>query len=649
MAAMNDGYLRHYKDALFYDLEVLVGDKVYNLHQMIVGNASSVLARAVENMKYPVSKRDSSEIDVELSGKETILPKSVILKMEKCGGSPWRGKLRCEIVADLYSSYWPDLIEYMYTGHVKVLSTTNIVGWLCIATDLELTTLKNELIDWIVSNISKADLFLLLPLIIAEPRANQFLRYAISIIAKNFSDYVEADRFTRESKSSQPNSSPPSKTKNGKTSNKTLKTTTLNQVPNPTMNTSETEGKLFFFDWRIFPFQAMKDLLHDKNLFAASEQDVFDAIMHYLEKYDESEVDAKEIASLFESVRFERLDYSTLEAALAHPLVPKELLSRALMARLAGFEKPSLAAQSTPSAPPSSINMSNLPSAPLSTTSLQGSRGSQLIQSPQALSTATISEPSPPHSRESAGLISSSSSQLFVPPAMAMSSAPSSANMAAWTSNSPVSSVSGPARDRRRQSYGRLFQWSSDFDTKGVLYYLGTREYRNEWQNPYSQKLVDVTWSSLEKGKASAIFEREPSECWTQDVPSSWFTVDLGVGRSLRITAYTLRHGGGTKQDLIRNWTLKGSVDGKEFATLMRHKDDESLSTSFAAMTWTITGATQAYRFFKVIQTGHNSSKHNFLSIGGVEFYGELIYDMIPISRFGGPVSPLALPSSSAT
>jgi hypothetical protein len=166
------------------------------------------------------------------------------------------------------------------------------------------------------------------------------------------------------------------------------------------------------------------------------------------------------------------------------------------------------------------------------------------------------------------------------------------------------------------------------------LYYLGTREYRNEWSNPKSQNLVDVTWSSLEKGKASAIFEREPSECWTQDVPSSWLTIDLGAGRSLRITAYTLRHGGATKQDLIRNWTLKGSVDGLEFTTLMRHKDDESLSTPFASKTWTISGATQAYRFFKVIQTGHNSSKHNFLSIGGVEFYGELIYDMTAVSKF---------------
>lgn len=684
MTSTPDGYFHFYEEGLFCDLELCVGTDTYHLHQLIVGNASNVIARAVEQIKYPNNKSASAEDQPISPDSGSPIPRQILIKAQRCGGEPWRGKVRCELAQDSYSSYWPELIEYMYTNNLKQLSTSSIVGWFSLATDLELATLKTELIDWIVSNITKDDLFDLLPIIIAEARASQFLRYAISLIARNFSDFVEADRYTRAHKSQLP-VSPRGDPKTSSTSSKNTPkgNSAQNKTTIPSLTTAEGT-KNFNFDWRVFPFHAMKDLLHDKNLFAASEEDVFEAIMHYLEKYDESTADAKELASLFESVRFERLEYATLEAALAHPLVPKELLSRALMARLAGFEKPTPSAPISAPAPAASTASS---AATLSTSPTQQAHISRMalgannsIQSSPKISPPNSRDPSSntltlghpiaqkpenastgPHtmssSTTSANSQSTASSQ-FSSPHLPISATPpvpsvsvSSSASLAWPSSSPSqasnSPLSGAARDRRRQSYGRLFQWSSDFDKKGVLYYLGTREYRTEWQNPFLQKLVDVTWSSLEKGKAPAIFEREPSECWTQDVPSSWFTIDLGAGRSLRITAYTLRHGGGTKQDLIRNWTLKGSVDGKEFTTLMRHKDDESLSTAFATMTWTISGVSQAYRFFKVIQTGHNSSKHNFLSIGGVELYGELIYDMSSVQKIGAISITSATTSSS--
>lgn len=632
MASITDGYLAFYQEGLFCDLELAIGSKTYNLHQLIVGNSSHLIAREVEKLKHRGDLGTVQESSPVESGTNPSATLQTLIKVERCGGSPWRGQIRCQLTEDLYPTYWPDIIDYMYTGQLKQLSTSNIIGWFSLATELELVSLRGELINWIISNLTKDDIFTLIPTIIAEPRANQFLRYAISLIAKNFSDFVEADRYTRANNSSSASPASEPSTASHSKSASTDSSASTGAVPATSASTVYGDVKHPKFDWRIFPLHAMQDLLHDKNLFAASEEDVFEAIMHYLEKFETSKVDSKDVAPLFESVRFERLEYSTLEAALAHPLVPKELLSRALMARLAGFEKPS--ATSTPIGSP--LSSSNL--IPLTTSSsgpIPISKGPSAL--PGQLLVTTVGTPprSPPTSREhSSPAISASST----PPILFGNAAPSTA--LSWPSNlAPVVASTGAARDRRRQSYGRLFQWSSDFDKKGVLYYLGTHEYRTEWQNPLIAKLVDVTWSSLEKGRPPAIFEREPSECWTQDVPSSWFTVDLGVGRSLRITAYTLRHGGGTKQDLIRNWTLKGSADGKEFTTLMRHKDDESLSTPFATMTWTISGVSQAYRFFKVIQTGHNSSKHNFLSIGGVELYGELIYDMNSVQKLGTPLS----------
>ena len=84
----------------------------------------------------------------------------------------------------------------------------------------------------------------------------------------------------------------------------------------------------------------MKDLLHSSSLLVANEAHVFLAINEFLEKYKQGDLSESELTSLFETVRFEKLDYSTLEAALNHPLVPKALLSHALMLKLAKFEKP---------------------------------------------------------------------------------------------------------------------------------------------------------------------------------------------------------------------------------------------------------------------------------------------------------------------
>ena len=92
-----------------------------------------------------------------------------------------------------------------------------------------------------------------------------------------------------------------------------------------------------------------------------------------------------------------------------------------------------------------------------------------------------------------------------------------------------------------------------------------------------------------------------------QDVPSSWIQLDIGPGRLFRISAYTLRHGSNSKQDFIRNWTLKGSTDGKTFDTLLRHKDDENISGQFASYTWLLE-IEKPYRYFRIIQVGHNSS-----------------------------------------
>jgi len=175
-----------------------------------------------------------------------------------------------------------------------------------------------------------------------------------------------------------------------------------------------------------------------------------------------------------------------------------------------------------------------------------------------------------------------------------------------------------------RAAYAISLEYHSDFDEHGLFYYIGTNAGKEEWSNPGIRGRVRVTCSSQEKGNIVDLVGRTSTECWSMDVPSSWVMINLGSSRSLVPNFYTLRHGGNSKADGLRNWTLQGSNDAKNWTVLIRHINDNSLNGNYASCSWPIPNCTQAYRFFRVLQNGRNSSNHNFLSLSGIEFYGDL-------------------------
>jgi len=177
---------------------------------------------------------------------------------------------------------------------------------------------------------------------------------------------------------------------------------------------------------------------------------------------------------------------------------------------------------------------------------------------------------------------------------------------------------------QRPSAYRRIFEYTTDFDNKGILHFIATNGGRSDWQNPAKTGEIKITGSSIEKGQLEFICELEPQECWSADVPSSWFTIDMGKDRAVKPTRYTLRHGGASRQDSLRDWALKGSDDSINWTAVGRHKDDSSLNGNFSTHSWEIKNPVQPWRYFRLVQTGHNSSGHNFLSLSGIEFYGEL-------------------------
>jgi hypothetical protein len=132
---------------------------------------------------------------------------------------------------------------------------------------------------------------------------------------------------------------------------------------------------------------------------------------------------------------------------------------------------------------------------------------------------------------------------------------------------------------------------------KGIFHWIGTNGNRSEWQNP-SARGVKVGCSSLERGQPLDLIRKlDYSELWTKDVPSSWFSVDLGSRKCIP-THYTLIHGGSFEADILRNWYFQGSNDGENWTVLSRHHNDTSLHGKFATATFPVRGVLTPYRFY---------------------------------------------------
>jgi len=95
---------------------------------------------------------------------------------------------------------------------------------------------------------------------------------------------------------------------------------------------------------------------------------------------------------------------------------------------------------------------------------------------------------------------------------------------------------------------------------------------------------------SSSEGKAKqnfhAVVGRERSGCAIYYKTVSWFSIDLGKGRSLSASAYTVRHGREDGTDALRTWELQGSHDAKVWVTIKSHDNDTGLTGAWATATW---------------------------------------------------------------
>ncbi len=178
---------------------------------------------------------------------------------------------------------------------------------------------------------------------------------------------------------------------------------------------------------------------------------------------------------------------------------------------------------------------------------------------------------------------------------------------------------------------GGAFNFVSDGDANGALYFLGTSLGTTSWTNPHTSGQVTVVTSALSSGSALMFVDRVANNSFTTNVANSFIGVDLGVGRTLAPTKYSIRNRSGGADNMPRNFKLQGTNtvsanteagwNAASWADLASETANATINADSAWGTFNVTGAA-SYRYLRVIQTGANSSGSNLFIVSEMEFYG---------------------------
>lgn len=173
----------------------------------------------------------------------------------------------------------------------------------------------------------------------------------------------------------------------------------------------------------------------------------------------------------------------------------------------------------------------------------------------------------------------------------------------------------------------RTFEFNRDFN--GVIAYLTGMC----GGNVHKKGIVKITSSGCKPNfPPECVADLEtPSYYYSTDLLDTWICYDFQE-RSLAPTYYSIRSYGGGKGGFdLKSWVLEGSRDGKQWVSLDKRNNNDSLNGWHAegsfeiAQRVTALGATMAsYRFIRLKQTGPNHRGNGIVEICAFELFGVL-------------------------
>lgn len=168
------------------------------------------------------------------------------------------------------------------------------------------------------------------------------------------------------------------------------------------------------------------------------------------------------------------------------------------------------------------------------------------------------------------------------------------------------------------------FTYQSDFDTNGILYWLGTNQGAEAYKNPLDAGYIDVQCAAnFEAGSKNMLVGRDLASCNLINQANNWITI-IFKKISILPTKYSLRHTNARDGECLRNWKLQGSNDGNTWVDLKDHVNDTTLNLKGQSATWDLEFEkfNDYFSQIRLYQHGMNSASNHYLSLAGMEFYG---------------------------
>jgi hypothetical protein len=169
----------------------------------------------------------------------------------------------------------------------------------------------------------------------------------------------------------------------------------------------------------------------------------------------------------------------------------------------------------------------------------------------------------------------------------------------------------------------RMFVHKSDFDTNGILYWIGCNYGSGKYENPVTKGYIAInTTFAFEAGKVDLLVNHTPCSCNFNAAQNTHFVIDFKKVLIMP-TKYSIRHTDSRDTECLRNWKLEASKDNVNWVLLKEHKDDQTINGKSSTGSWDIIDPKKEfYRYFKVEQTGQNSANSTYMNLAGMEFYG---------------------------
>ncbi|KAJ9454677.1 BTB/POZ domain-containing protein [Diplonema papillatum] len=169
------------------------------------------------------------------------------------------------------------------------------------------------------------------------------------------------------------------------------------------------------------------------------------------------------------------------------------------------------------------------------------------------------------------------------------------------------------------------FSFNSVDDHKGVVFYLGCDSGKSKWSNPCTSGKVNVTASSVAKGKPFMAVDHTFIDqiFYTKNQPDSWIQVDL-KGVKVVPTHYIFSQRALLRDFFPRTWTFEGSTDGKDFTVIKSYTNDRSFNEKAQTCSFQVT-CKQAYSIFRIkLAENGNSKETSALVVSCFDVYGSI-------------------------